>query len=176
MSTCKIYSCELCPLTFDTGDLRTKHKYEDHSEIGSVTVDGVGHIPCLRTSEGLLKCPSSDCPSYQKLHRSTFVKHLLKHNMKPITTKRAAPSGADPSHCLKRAKVTTNNTEGKHHLSLPVALNIISFTLTELPVDLSNKEGKHHLFLHSTLYHLTYMCSARWLCLRPRRLVSSSSK
>jgi len=121
MSACEVYACEVCPLTFETGELRIKHKYEDHSEIGSITVDGVEQ-PCLRTSDGLLKCPSSDCPNYQKLHRSTFMKHLLKHNMKPTATKRAAPSNPDSSHYHKKAKVT----EGKLRPSSLVALNIFS--------------------------------------------------
>ena len=41
MSACKVYACEVCPLTFETGEQQTKHKHEDHSEIGSITMDGV---------------------------------------------------------------------------------------------------------------------------------------
>jgi len=128
MSACVVYACEVCPLTFETGNLRTKHKYEVHSEIGSITVDGI-ELPCLQTSDGLLKCPSSNCPNYQKMHRSTFMKHLLKYNMKSIATKCAAPSNSDSSHCYKKAKVT----EGKLPPSSLVALNIISCTLTAVP-------------------------------------------
>jgi hypothetical protein len=110
------YSCESCDLIFDTGELRTKHKYEDHSEIGSITVEGTDGIelPCLRTPEGLLKCPSSECPNYLKLHRSTFIKHLLKHKMRPVVTKRPATGNPDSSRLHKMAKVVGNYTEGNH--------------------------------------------------------------
>jgi hypothetical protein len=134
MQACKLFLCESCDLTFETGDLRIKHKYEDHSEIGSIAVDGINGIelPCLRTSEGLLKCPSSDCPNYQRLHRSTFVKHLLKHKMRPVATKRAATGNPDSSRLHKIPKVMGNYTDGERHLSLPVAPHIISYTHTSL--------------------------------------------
>ena len=57
MQACELYFCESCDLTFETGNLQIKHRYEDHSEIGSITINSIDGIelPCLWTSEGLLK-------------------------------------------------------------------------------------------------------------------------
>jgi hypothetical protein len=44
MQACELLSCESCDLTFETGILQIEHRYEDHSKISSITVDGVNGI------------------------------------------------------------------------------------------------------------------------------------
>jgi hypothetical protein len=134
MQACDIYLCESCDLTFETGNLQIKHRYKDHSVIGSITIDSVDGIklPCLQTSEGLLKCPSSDCPNYEKLHHSMFVKHLLKHKMKLMVTKHAATSNPESYRLHKMVKVMRNYTEDKHHLFSLVAPHSVATVVTDI--------------------------------------------
>jgi hypothetical protein len=72
------------------------------------------------------------------------VKHLLKHNMKPTATKRAAPSNPDSSHCHKKAKVTEGKLRPSSHSisSHPTLTAVPDNYFGDIPTeDSSNMEG-----------------------------------
>ena len=155
--------CEICHLDFSTTQSRTKHKHKDHSKVSSVFIDGV-EVACLCTSQGLPKCPASNC-DYERLHCASFMKHMLTHGPQLSATKCAAARDTDFSCFHKKAKVTADDMEGKHHLfSLKLHISHTGPALPDDSIDIPAEDPswappcKSFNILYSIHSHLESQC------------------
>ena len=80
-----VYPCQSCNLTFDAANRHTQHKSKMHSIPNPILMPDSSEVTIVQQPDGQLTCPVVDCPL--RLHPTCtgYIRHLQKHNLKPIT-------------------------------------------------------------------------------------------